>query len=77
MEFNVRIRRDPEQVLDQVCLMAQDKVVVSGNSRRGRFTGWFDGSYEVEGDQVSLCIRRKPLFVTWSMVEKGLEYLSA
>jgi hypothetical protein len=77
MEFNVRIRRNPEQLIDQVCTMAEDRVVVSGNSRRGHFTGWFDGSYEVEGDQVSLRIRRKPMFVTWSMVEKGLEYLSA
>jgi len=77
MEFNVPIRRDPERVLDQVCMMAQDRVVVSGNSRRGRFTGWFDGSYEVNGDQVSVRIRRKPVFVTWSMVEKGLRYLSA
>jgi hypothetical protein len=77
MEFNVRIRRDPDQLLDQVCTVAQDRVVVSGNSRRGRFTGWFDGSYEVEGNQVQLRIQRKPLFVTWSMVQKGLEVLSA
>jgi hypothetical protein len=77
MEFNVRIRRDPEQLLDQVCAVAQDRVVVSGNSRRGRFTGWFDGSYQVEGDQVQLRIQRKPVFVTWSMVQRGLEVLSA
>ena len=33
MEFNIRIKRDPEKLLDQVCTIAQDKIVVSGNTR--------------------------------------------
>jgi hypothetical protein len=77
MEFNVRIRRDPEVLLDQVCMLAQDRVVVSGNSRRGSFTGMFDGSYRVCGDRVAIRIQRKPFFVSWSLVRKGLEYLAA
>jgi len=77
MEFNVQIRRDPDELLDKVCMLAQDRVVVSGNSRRGRFSGMFDGSYEVEGDQVAIQIQRKPIFVSWSLVRRGLEYLAA
>ncbi|MFO8072795.1 MAG: hypothetical protein R6V85_13060 [Polyangia bacterium] len=77
MEFNVRIDRNPEELLDQVCAIAQDRVVVSGDTRRGRFTGMFDGNYEVSGDQVAVSIRRKPFFVSWSLVERGLGYLAS
>lgn len=77
MEFRLRIKRDPEVLLDQVCMLAQDRVMVSGNSRRGRFSGMFDGSYQVEGNQVSIRIKRKPLFVSWTLVQRGLEYLAA
>jgi hypothetical protein len=77
MEFNVRIYRDPDELLDKVCMLAQDRVVVSGNCRRGSFSGMFDGSYRVDGDLVSIEIRNKPLFVSWSLVRKGLEFLAA
>jgi len=78
MQFNVKIRRDPEALLDRVCVLAQDKLVVSGNSRRGRFSGMFDGTYSVEMDNnVSIDIRRKPIFVSWGLVRKGLDYLAA
>jgi len=77
MEFNLRIRRDPDELLDEVCLLAQDRVVVSGNSRRGRFSGLFDGKYRVDGDQVAIEIDHKPFFVSWSLVRRGLEYLAA
>ena len=77
MEFTVQIRKEPEALLDRVCMLAQDRVVVSGDTRRGRFTGWFDGSYQVDGDRVAVRIRRKPLFVSWTMVQRGLAYLAA
>lgn len=77
MDFSVQIRRDPEELLDKVCMLAQDRVVVSGNSRRGRFTGMFDGSYQVQGDRVAIHIRRKPIFVSWNLVRRGLEHLAA
>ncbi len=77
MNFNVTIRRDPSRLLDRVCMLAQDKVVVSGDTSRGVFTGMFDGSYRVSGDLVSVHIDKKPIFVSWTMVQKGLNYLSA
>jgi hypothetical protein len=77
MEFTVRIRRDPDDLLDEVCTLAQDRVVVSGNRRRGRFSGLFDGDYRVDGDQVAIDIRRKPIFVSWALVRRGLAYLAA
>ncbi len=77
MEFNVTITRDPLMLLDKVCLLAQDKVVVSGNVNRGKFTGLFNGSYWVDGNNVSVKIEKKPIFVSWSLVQKGLNYLAA
>ena len=77
MQFNYRIRKNPETVLEQVVRLAEDKLVVSGNSRRGTFTGAFDGSYEVQGSEASIMVRRKPMFVSWSLVDKGLRYLIA
>ena len=77
MSFNVMIRRDPNALLDKVCMLAQDRLVVSGDTRRGRFTGMFDGTYSVDGRSVRIHISRKPMFVPWSMVRKGIDYLSA
>lgn len=77
MQFNYRLNRRPEAVIDKVCTLAQDRLVVSGNSRRGRFSGVFEGSYSVEGDAASIVINRKPVFVSWSLVDKGLRYLVA
>ncbi len=77
MEFNYRIWRKPESVINKVCALAQDKIVVSGTNQSGRFTGLFEGRYSVTDDNASITITRKPLFVSWSTVEKGLKYLVA
>lgn len=77
MEFDVTIRRDPNELLDKVCLLAQDRVVISGDTRRGRFSGLFDGSYLLDGDRLRVTICRKPLFVPWNLVERGIGYLAA
>jgi hypothetical protein len=77
MEFDVRIRRDPNALLEKVCMLAQDRVVVSGDTRRGRFTGLFDGTYLLDGDRLRVTIRRKPLFVPWTLVREGIGYLAA
>ena len=77
MEFDVTINRDPNELLEKVCLLAQDRVVVSGDTRRGRFTGLFDGSYLLDGDRLRVSIRKKPIFVPWTLVREGLGHLAA
>ena len=77
MEFNVQLSRDPIMILDQVCILAKDKVVVSGDARRGRFTGIFDGNYSIDGNRASVHFTKKPIFISWSLVQKGLAYLAA
>jgi hypothetical protein len=77
MEFQVKIYRDPAMLLDKVCFLARDRVVISGTVAQGRFSGLFDGDYAVDGKTVRVFVRRKPLFVSWQMVKKGLEYLAA
>ncbi len=75
MEFNYRLQRDPEVVINKVCTLAQDKLMVSGSESEGFFTGAFEGTYAVAGEQASIMITRKPMFVSWSLVDKGLKYL--
>ena len=75
MEFTYRMVRRPEVVLDSFCALAQDKVVVSGNGEKGRFTGIFEGTYSVEGELAQIKVSQKPIFVSWSVVDKGLRYL--
>jgi hypothetical protein len=75
MEFTYNLRRDPEAILEKVCALAQDKVIVSGNGSNGWFTGAFEGTYRVKGNDASIKITRKPIFVSWSLVNEGLKYL--
>ena len=77
MEFDVTIRRDPNALLERVCMLAQDKLVVSGDVRRGYFTGMFDGTYLLDGDRLRVKIQKKPFFVSWALVRQGLGYLGA
>lgn len=77
MEFQVTIHKDPDFLLDKVCLLAQDKVLISGNTAQGQFSGMFDGDYAVDGETVRVHVRKKPMFVSWKMVRKGLDYLAA
>jgi hypothetical protein len=75
MVFNYRIHSAPSMVLNKVCALAQDKLMVSGSDRKGWFTGAFEGTYSVEGSEASIVITRKPMFVSWSLVDQGLKYL--
>ncbi len=77
MEFSYRLQRSPDAVLNKVCTLAQDKIVVSGSNYEGQFTGMFKGSYSIDGEQASIVISHKPIFVSWSVVDKGLKYLVA
>jgi len=52
-------------------------MVVSGDTRRGHFTGLFDGTYLLDGNRLRVTIQRKPFFVSWALVKQGLGYLSA
>jgi hypothetical protein len=77
MRFQYSINRKPAAVIDKVCTLAQDKLVVSGNDNRGNFTGTFEGNYTVKGDEAAIEITRKPHFVSWSIIDQGLRYLVA
>ncbi len=77
MDFNYRLQRSPDAVLNKVCALAQDKIVVSGSTSSGQFTGMFEGSYSVDGERASITIHHKPIFVSWEIVNKGLKYLVA
>ena len=77
MEFTYQLTRKPEAVIGKVCALAQDKLLVSGTEKAGRFSGAFEGTYAVDGTRASIKISRKPLFVSWGLVDQGLRYLIA
>lgn len=77
MEFTYHLRRNPCMVLDKVCSLAQDRLVVNGDGRAGRFSGVFEGTYCIDGETASIRITRKPIFVSWGLIDEGLRYLVA
>ena len=66
MEFRYRLNREPEDIIQRVCALAQDRLMVSGNSSKGWFTGTFEGTYAVDGRAASIKITRKTIFLSWS-----------
>lgn len=72
MEFTYSLRRRPSLVLETVCALAEDRVVLSGNEREGRFTGDFEGTYAFAPNHASITITRKPFFVSWNDIAVGL-----
>jgi hypothetical protein len=77
MEFYFQLGRKPETVLNKVCALAQDKVMVTGDDRHGRFTGLYEGTYTVEDNMAAVVVTQKPVFTSWSVVNEGLKYLVA
>lgn len=75
MEFKYRIKCKPNDVIDRACALGQDKIMVSGDSNKGWFTGLFEGTYNIDGDEASIVITRKPIFLSWNLVDQGLRYL--
>ena len=56
---------------------AQDKakgvgITISGNTESGTFSGVASGTYEVHGNTLRFAVDKKPMIVSWGMIEKGL-----
>jgi hypothetical protein len=46
-----------------------------GDAKAGTFSGVAEGSYTAEGDSVSIEVAKKPVFISWGMVESALRGL--
>jgi hypothetical protein len=45
---------------------------VTGTSSEGEFTGVAQGRYRRRGRELTVWVEKKPLFITWGMIEAGL-----
>ena len=50
---------------------------VEGTSTSGELTGVAQGRYLRKGRQLTVWVEKKPLFITWGMIEAGLRRFQA
>ncbi len=74
----VELKEDTKEFLDKLCKWATDNSIeFQGDTEKGYAKGWgFHAEYIVDGDQYTLTVKKKPLLVTWSMVEDGLKKIA-
>lgn len=72
-EFDVPEGTDTEAMLARARQRAREVgITIEGDVTGGTFTGTAEGRYAVESSSVRLEVEKKPAFVPWSLVEKGL-----
>ena len=72
-EFDVPEGTDVEALLRRARQRAREVgITIEGDVRGGTFTGTAEGRYTVDAAAVRLEVEKKPAFVPWSLVEKGL-----
>ena len=72
-EFEVPDGTDTEALLKRASQRAREVgITIEGDVNGGTFTGTAEGRYTVDDASVRLEVEKKPAFVPWSLVEKGL-----
>jgi pyruvate/2-oxoglutarate dehydrogenase complex dihydrolipoamide acyltransferase (E2) component len=72
-EFDVPEGTDAEAMLARARQRAREVgITIEGDVTCGTFRGTAEGRYTVEAASVRLDVDKKPAFVPWSLVEKGL-----
>ena len=72
--FTYIIKQDPQQIIDKVTRIASEKgIEVAGDLQQGRLAGHgVNAEYQLESSALTITVNKKPLIVSWSMVEKML-----
>ena len=72
-EFEVPEGTSAEALLERARKRAREVgITIEGDVQGGTFTGTAEGRYTVAEASVRLEVEKKPAFVPWSLVEKGL-----
>lgn len=72
-EFEVPTGTDTEAMLQRARQRAREVgIKIEGDVTGGTFSGTAEGRYTVVESGVRLEVEKKPAFVPWSLVEKGL-----
>lgn len=73
--FSVNTNKDPETLVQEARTVAEENnATFSGDANSGTFSGrGVEGSYEVEGNTVTITVTDKPRLATWSKVESKVK----
>lgn len=77
-QFTVNYPGDKSQLLNKIRNMIGDKGRLSGDDQQGNFegstpVGSFQGSYNIEGDDITITIDKKPFLVSHSRIRDEFE----
>ena len=70
-KFSVKLTKDPQEVVAQFKSAAQKNgFELVGGVRLGHFSGkGIEGRYSISGEDLTIVIEKKPIFISWSMIE--------
>lgn len=73
-KFSVQISQDPEQVVSRIQSAAKShRIEFSGDTESGHFHGkGIMGNYVIDGNCLCITVHKKPIFLTWSLIETKL-----
>lgn len=77
--IEVKLNRDPQEVVAKFKATAEKNGVhMAGDHQGGEFHGkGIEGRYAIVGDALTITLLKKPIFLSWSLMEtKVREYFS-
>lgn len=78
--FEIRLKRPAADIIADAKKTALRKGIhFDGDNRLGHFSGLgLDGHYTIEGDNLSVQVTKKPMLLSWSMIETAVkDYFSS
>ncbi len=75
----VKLNRDARELVARFKVAAEKNGIhMAGDHQRGKFIGMgIEGRYEIEGDMLAIHILKKPMLISWSIIEaKVREFFS-
>ncbi len=73
--FSVTTNKDPQTLVEEARKVAEENnATFKGDTNAGSFSGkGVEGSYEVEGNTVTITVTDKPRLASWSKVESKVK----
>jgi hypothetical protein len=73
--YRVALSKEPAVVIEQARAKASTNgVEFHGDETEGRFAGkGLQGTYRIEGSQLSLTIAKKPMILPWGVIESSIK----
>lgn len=73
-EFEITLTHSAEVVIEAAKKAAsKNGVKLDGDSSAGKFSGMgIVGTYGIEGQTLKVAIQKKPMIMTWGLIEKSL-----